>query len=387
MNILYLASFATKDILSKYPNRGIDIYKVSEFLVQGFREKDDVNLKVVTSPDLPKYPKFPEFYIKHRIVDDVELVSSLNIAIIRQIWTIFSMFFTCSRFVRKNQDKTYLIIPYMMFRHVIASRLLKLIHRNKLHVCTIVPDVFFYEKKQWVNYYSNKLTEYLTKKSDSFVLYTEAMADYLEIRKKPFIVMEGCIDPEINNRVIRSNNCEKKTIVYTGSLFKKYGICRLVDAMQYINDVNVDLLLYGAGDAVEYIQQAGVKDGRIKYMGLVSKNDTIVIQNSASVLVNPRNSDDGEFTKYSCPSKILEYMLTGTPTVICWLPGIPAVYYEYLIVAEDNSIKSLADAINKALYLSASEKNKYEAARNLVISRTSYWQCCNRIIKLMKSKN
>ena len=81
MNILYLASFATKDILSKYPNWGIDIYKVSEFLVQGFREKGDVNLKVVTSPDLPKYPKFPEFYIKHRIVDDVELGTFVNVKI------------------------------------------------------------------------------------------------------------------------------------------------------------------------------------------------------------------------------------------------------------------------------------------------------------------
>jgi hypothetical protein len=133
--------------------------------------------------------------------------------------------------------------------------------------------------------------------------------------------------------------------------------------MQHINDANEELLLYGAGDAVEYIQEAGVKDKRIKYMGLVSKKETIDIQNSASILVNPRNSDDGEFTKYSCPSKILEYMLTGNPTVICWLPGVPEEYYDYLIVAKDNSIKSLADAINKALQLSASEINKYEEAK------------------------
>lgn len=385
MNILHLASFATKDILSKYSNWGIDIYKVSEFLVQGFREKDDVNLKVVTSPDLPKYPKFPEFYIKHRIVDDIELVSSLNIAVIRQVWTIFSMFFACSRIVRKNKEKTYLIIPYMMFRHVIVCWMLKLFHGEKIHICTIVPDVFFYEKKQWVNYYSNKLTEYLTKKSDSFVLYTETMADYLDIKNKPFIVMEGCIDPAINTDFAKSINNDKKTIVYTGSLFRKYGICRLVDAMQHINDTNVEMLLYGTGDAVEYIKEVGIKDKRIKYMGLVSKNDTIDIQNSASVLVNPRNSDDGEFTKYSCPSKILEYMLTGNPTVICWLPGIPEEYYDYLIVAKDNSIKSLADAINKALYLSASEKNKYGEARNFVISRTCYGQCCNRILNLWRN--
>lgn len=78
-------------------------------------------------------------------------------------------------------------------------------------------------------------------------------------------------------------------------------------------------------------------------------------------------------------------MLTGNPTVICWLPGIPEEYYDYLIVAKDNSIKSLADAINKALYLSASEKNKYGEARNFVISRTCYGQCCNRILNLWRN--
>lgn len=385
MNILYLGSFATKDIISKYPNVGIDIYKVSEFLVKGFKEKEGINLKVITSPDLPKYPIINELYINHRIVDDVELVSSLNLAVIRQVWTIFSMFFACSRIVRKYKERTYLIIPYMMFRHVIASRMLKLIYRNKIHICTIVPDVFFYEKKQWLNYYSNKLTEYLAKKSDSFVLYTETMADYLSINKKPFVVMEGCIDPAINDDFAKLDNGDKKSIVYTGSLYKKYGICRLVDAMQYINESNVELLLYGSGDAVEYIKEACVKDKRIKYMGLVSKNDTIVIQNSASVLVNPRNSDDGEFTKYSCPSKILEYMLTGNPTVICRLPGIPEEYYDYLIVAKDNSIQSLAESLNLALRLSDSERNKYKKARSFVISRTGYGQCCNRILNLWKN--
>ena len=385
MNLLYIGEFATKDIIEKYPNMGIDIYKVSEFLIKGFKKSKDVNLKVVTSPDLPRYPKIDEIYIKHRIVDDIELVSSVNLAIIRQVWTIFSMFFACSRIIRKNNDKTYIIIPYMMFRHVIACRILKLFHRKKIHICTIIPDVFFYEKKQRINYYSNKLTEYLTKKSDSFVLYTKTMADYLGIKKKPFVVMEGCIDPGINSGFTKFNNSKKKTIVYTGSLFKKYGICRLVDAMQYINGTNVELLLYGTGDAVEYVKEAGIKDKRIKYMGLVSKNEIIVIQNSASVLVNPRNSDDGEFTKYSCPSKILEYMLTGNPTVICWLPGIPEEYYNYLIVTKDNSIKSLADAINKALHLSDSKRNKYEEARNFVIYRTNYEECCNRILNLLNN--
>lgn len=385
MNILYIGSFATKDIIEKYPNMGIDIYKVSEFLVKGFKESEDINLKVVTSPDLPKYPKIDEIYIKHRIVDDIELVSSVNLAIIRQVWTIFSMLFACSRTIRKNNDKTYVIIPYMMFRHVIVTRLLKLIHKNKVHICTIVPDIFFYEKQQILNYYSNKFTEYLAKKSDSFVLYTETMADYLNIRNRPYIIMEGCIDPCLNTMTQRHNEDSPKTVIYTGSLFKKYGICRMVDSMQFI-DSNVEMLFYGKGDAVEYIKEAGEKDNRIKYMGIIPKEEVIQVQNSATVLANPRNDDDGEFTKYSCPSKILEYLLTGKPSVICKLAGVPKEYYEYFIVSEDNSIRSFAKAIIKALTLTEEEKNKFREGRVFVNDRTNYKKCCERIIKLLKNE-
>ena len=45
--------------------------------------------------------------------------------------------------------------------------------------------------------------------------------------------------------------------------------------------------------------------------------------------MNPRSAD-AEYTKYSFPSKTIEYLATGVPVVMNRLPGIPEEY-EYFV--------------------------------------------------------
>lgn len=48
-----------------------------------------------------------------------------------------------------------------------------------------------------------------------------------------------------------------------------------------------------------------------------------------------------EYTKYSFPSKTMEYMASGTPTIMYKLPGLPIEYEEYLVLLPDNSQETL----------------------------------------------
>jgi len=68
----------------------------------------------------------------------------------------------------------------------------------------------------------------------------------------------------------------------------------------------------------------------------VEQNRVFEMQQQATLLVNPRKGD-AEFTKYSFPSKTMEYMASGTPTVMYKLPGLPADYEEHLVLIPDNS--------------------------------------------------
>lgn len=56
------------------------------------------------------------------------------------------------------------------------------------------------------------------------------------------------------------------------------------------------------------------KDRRIQYLGSIPHDEILQLQRTASLLVNPR-TPEGIYTKYSFPSKTMEYLASGTPTL------------------------------------------------------------------------
>ncbi|MDY0292929.1 MAG: hypothetical protein RBR02_11415, partial [Desulfuromonadaceae bacterium] len=83
----------------------------------------------------------------------------------------------------------------------------------------------------------------------------------------------------------------------------------------------------------------------------VPNQEVIDAELDASLLVNPRPTE-GEYTKYSFPSKTLEYMVSGTPVLTAELPGIPLEYYDYLWFFEENG-----SGLERALRYILSKKN------------------------------
>lgn len=383
MNILYLGAHAPEHLINKYPQYSLGKYKVSQFIIDGLRRRDDCKEWVITSPDLPSYPALP-MYIRRYQDEKLTMVSSLNITVLKQIWTIFTMSWNASKIIRREKiDCVY--IPYMVFRHVAVTRILKHLF-PRIKICLMVPDIFFL-KKGAKGYRMNKWAEKHGVKSDVFVLYTDAMADYLGIRKKPFIVEEGFLDTVYFDRLLAKSRIEveKKTIVYSGGLIKKYGILRLIESMKWLKDPDVVLRLYGDGDAIEDIKKAAESDNRIRYMGWASKEEIFQALISAAVLVNPRAESDGEFTQYSCPSKILEYLYSGTPTVACPLSGVPSDYYSHLIET-DGTPKSLAVAINKALALTPEQREVIgKENREFIKSHVGIERQVGRIVRLLQT--
>ena len=177
---------------------------------------------------------------------------------------------------------------------------------------------------------------------DSFVLLTKQMAEYMDITK-PFIVMEGiATEQEEKNKIVLSDNI--KRILYTGTLHRKFGMLTLLDAFGKIKKDNYKLIICGIGDSEDEIKEAAKEDSRIDFKGQLSRDEVLKLQKEATVLVNPRQNNE-EFTKYSFPSKTMEYLSSGVPVIAYKLDGIPDEYDEYLNYVEDNSPKALADKI------------------------------------------
>lgn len=188
---------------------------------------------------------------------------------------------------------------------------------------------------------------------DAFVLLTRQMADYMRIRQ-PFCVVEGISTFPEKSKDIQDTN--QKIIVYTGTLHKKFGIMNLIEAFMAIEGSEYRLIICGIGDSEKEIEAASVLDRRIEYKGLLSRTEILKVQKTATVLVNPRQNNE-EFTKYSFPSKNLEYLSSGKPLIAYKLDGIPDDYDDYIYYVPDNSIKTLQQTLVYVCTMNAAERS------------------------------
>lgn len=339
-HFLFIGCHPTKKMIRESNGKLDSLYRSDEAIITGFTNNDSVNLRVITCPDIASYPSNNLFYRSQKDEAGQEMVSILNLPVIKFLWTVVALSIKAIKIVSKTKENTIVVIPYMVFKHVIVSRILKILFRNKVEILLIIPDVFF--PSGIVKKSINKLTEKFAKRSDFFVLYTEAMAAYLGIERKPYVVIEGFLD--IKKQIIKTNN-ERFILTYTGSLNKRYGIIRLLDSMQFINNNDIELHLYGAGDSEEYIKRRVEEDKRIFFWGKVPKNKAVDAMYVSSALINPRSSMDGDFVEFSFPSKDIDYLSTGIPSILCKLPGMPTEYYGYFIDAGMATPKEIADAV------------------------------------------
>ena len=187
---------------------------------------------------------------------------------------------------------------------------------------------------------------------DSYTLLAKGMLDKLPV-KRPNIIVEGIYRGEI----VAQNDAPKgfeKIIMYSGGLHARYGIVDLIQAFALIPDVNYRLWVCGTGDAISIIKECSERDNRIQYLGSLPSEKVRELQRCATLLVNPRHSNE-EFTRYSFPSKTIEYLASGTPVLMSHLPCIPAEYDDYLFYFNDESVNGMKESIIKVCSLDKAE--------------------------------
>lgn len=379
MNVLFIGNHPTVELIENTNGRLDSFYRVSEAIIEGFRCRNDIRIRVITSPDIPSFPKEKVFIKKHFSTrDETLMVSSLNIPVIKHFWTAIRMFLEAKSIIKKNNEITYVLIPYMVFRHVLALRLISLFCKD-VKVGLIIPDVFFHKNKisKWIN----AITEKMAVKSDFFILYTEAMSEYLGIQYKPHIILEGF--KKISPLYVPAE--DYKSIVYAGTLDLKYGIERLVTMMDFLNERDISLHIYGGGDGVKIVKDASVRDNRIHYHGVVPKEEADSAIQKAMALINPRNDQDGEFVRFSFPSKDIDYLASGIPSVLCKLPGMPMEYHDYFVDAGDGQPEKLAEAVRSVYRMSLTERNAFsKKAYEFIAKRMNINIQIDKIISLFQ---
>lgn len=206
---------------------------------------------------------------------------------------------------------------------------------------------------------------------DYFVTLTAHMAERLGLNDDQYVVIEGIFDSSSDD-FERGWPVEQGPIfAYTGTLAARYGILDLLEAFSAIDAPAARLRICGEGDARPLVEAAADRDQRITFYGQVPRLQALRLQAESHIVVNPRSAE-GEYTKYSFPSKTMEYLASGRPVIMHWLPGIPDEYRHYLTVPPAGGAKGLAEAMRSLTSMPNSELKKIGSRnRKFILSEKS----------------
>ncbi len=221
---------------------------------------------------------------------------------------------------------------------------------------------------------------------DSYILLTEPMRDCLPVGEKPCAVIEGILDRErLEQPMAAPEDDGVKYIVYTGKMNEKFGIPQLVRGFSLQPDPDCRLVLCGGGECMDELRAASNQDSRIMVLGQVPPAEAAAWQRRAAVLVNPR-PDNEEYTKYSFPSKNVEYLLTGKPVVACVLAGMPACYRDYIYGISNGSPEEIARALTAALEAPPEEvQEKHRAFREYAREHLTADSIARQVVEMTKN--
>lgn len=336
-------------------------------LITGLKEQD-INLQVVSAPFIGPWPtayKDKEFngFEAGKSEENIQYVYFNNVWGYRNISRTIVLKKGVREFIQNSKSEKKAIIVYCPHTPFLEAAVYGKQLDQSVHIHMVVPDL-----PQYMNLSKTVHPIYdffkkidiqkmdkLIAQVDSFMLLTKYMAEKLNVGSRPYIVVEGIT--AIKDAPQNKKKKQGKKIAYAGKLVEAFGAKRMIEAFELIDDLEASLHICGGGELKSYIEEMCKKDSRIHYYGVVSAEKANEILQQADILVNPRQNDD-EYTKYSFPSKNIEYLMTGNAVVAYMLDGMPKEYASFFNVPKSNQIESLAEAMREAMNESPVERGK-----------------------------
>lgn len=359
MNILYVANTCSREkyreyIESKNVSSSQQAQKYNLLLAEGMACAK-ANVRLISTRPINRATEKKKWIKREKeTVNGVSFsyIPFFNYPILRQWFLFWGVFFRILFFSGKRKE-TAVVCDALNLTAAYAVCLASFFRGYRtVAIVTDVPGHLSYSRKVSMN---QKANLFIMKRFRSYLLLTEPMSEVVNPKNRPYIVLEGHADlsmADVENTL--EGKAEKKVCLYAGSLMKIYGIGNLVEGFAKADVPNTELHIYGTGDYLEEIQKLSKTHENVKYMGVAPNSEIVKAEIRATLLVNPRPSGE-DYTKYSFPSKNMEYMASGTPVLTTKLPGMPADHLEHVYLLEDESAGGIAVALRDLLTRPAEE--------------------------------
>jgi len=300
----------------------------------------------------------------------------INMTFIKNIMLVLSVIFYVGNIVKRTGRTKNIIICDSLNISVSIGAIIaaKIFNLQTIGLVTDLPNYLYMTNvcsanKRLKYNLIRKINLFIMDQFESYILLTNYMGTVVNRKRKPSVIIEGMVPINLDNYNHREKieKDEPPVVLYAGGLNEEYGVYNLVRAVDRSSE-KFELHIFGDGPLRSVIEEFSRRNKRIKYYGVMPNCEVLDMERRATLLINPRPAGQG-FTKYSFPSKNLEYMTSGTPLITSELEGIPKEYFPYVICLRDSSEDSIQKTIEDTLKMDNNEMVKLGcAAKEFVLN-------------------
>lgn len=400
MKLIFIGFAINKNNANKLNGPSIAGNNMQNGVIKGIYNEIGNDLILITVIPIATYPREKKIYIKkskEKIDKNINstIVPFINLPIIKQVTIFINLIREIKKIIKMYKDEeikllVFNAVPFVSLPVNIISKLY-----SYKSICMLADPPVDYIKRNKISKIfrelRDKISAYSINRFDkNIVLNKNAAIDYAPT--KPYIVVDCGIDicknDKIKKKIIKHyQKTGEKRIVFTGTIQEHSGILNLVEAMKYIKYPNVKLYIYGNGPLKDIILE------KTKYMNNVIINNFLPhdkirkIQQEAYLLVNPSKVDH-PINRVAFPSKLMEYMISGTPVITNRLEAINDEYNDKIFFFKKDDPREMAnDIINLINCEYEVFMRKAEEAERFIVNNKDWNIQGKRICKFILEKN
>ena len=192
------------------------------------------------------------------------------------------------------------------------------------------------------------------KSLNGYICLTPGLNELFNDQNKPAIVFEGIVE---NEEPVKTENRYGKYIFYCGALAERYGIYNFIKFFQIYIKGDVKLIICGHHADEPRLNSIANNDPRITYLGNILNDEVQSLEANAWVNINPRPFSE-DLDRYSIPSKVLEYLNSGAPTISVKNSRLQKFFNADAIWIKNNSDEDFVEAFQKLNSFSDDERDQ-----------------------------
>lgn len=346
------------EILDEYPHFATNKFSFS--VIKSLKSAFNT-VSVISTAEIRNYPSVKKMFFENSFFNDDafegHFIGFINIILIKHFTRLINLIPIGNKIIN-NYKVNYILVhgthtPFMFY-----AILIKHIYKVKIslvltdeHGVDVTGDGILGKLFRRVD---NWFMKKMVKKFDAYICLSQAFVSKFELKNT--LILPGIVNKIVTDNLKFDENTSKFfKIVFAGGLNPNNGVDTLLKAIAITKLDNVRFHIIGKGELMQDVIMASKVDNRIIYGGVKHSTELFETLFSADLLINPRPIRL-DSSKFSFPSKLLEYMSTGVPVLTTRLECLPPEFLDCLYFTNDDSAKAISNEIINLSKISASER-------------------------------